>query len=54
MCSQTKQLMDLHLLQAIEKAEALKQEGNKLYADDELELAVVRPVPNHHPAQGLL
>ena len=31
----------MHLLQALSKAEQLKQEGNKLYADDDLEAAVV-------------
>ena len=40
-----KGVTQLWVLQALAKAETLKQEGNKLYADDDLELAVVRPVP---------
>ena len=33
------------MLQALEEAEASKQEGNKLYANDDLEPAVVRALP---------
>ncbi len=43
--SERQRTLKLVELQALNQAETLKQEGNKLYADDDLEPAVVRPGP---------
>ncbi len=56
-CKQSRHVRDSghsssNSLQALKQAETLKQEGNKLYADDDLEPAVVRAGPHVCPCQS--